>query len=80
VNEKDFKKDWIKDLYPGKPGSAQRLFYEAREAFASPTGRLDFAERLSRAFFKVDTEFFDKLAAGAERSPAPINRKPQVNI
>jgi hypothetical protein len=77
VNEKDFKKDWIKDLYPGKPGSAQRLFYAAREAFASPTGRLDFVERFSRAFFKVDTDFFDRLAAGA-RAFARAN-KPQTS-
>ena len=68
MNDEEFLDEFLQEPYQGREGSAQRFFYEFKEALTNVwafRNRLEYTERLNQAFREVDMDFFDRLAAGA---------------
>jgi hypothetical protein len=68
VNDEESLDEFFQEPYSGREGSAQRFFYDFKEALTNVwafRNTLEYTERLNQAFREVDMDFFDRLAAGA---------------
>ena len=68
MNDEELLDEFFQEPYQGREGSAQRFFYEFKEALTNVwafRNTLEYTERLNQAFREVDMDFFDRLAAGA---------------